>query len=154
MTSEALGMTDEAPGARASLRELLDWAVGQSSLNMGLVDTQMRQLRINPAMCRMLGLDSEAPALDLRLSDLVSTPDSESCVAYARAVARTGEPALWTGLGPAVDGSLHAWECTLSPVKDRAGLVRGVLAIGRDVSTRHTRTGTTIWALQPLPGGR
>lgn len=137
MTGEAPGTTGEAPGARASLRELLDWAVGQSSLNMGLVDTQMRQLRINPAMYRMLGLDSEAPALGLRLTDLVSTPDSESCVAYARVVARTGEPALWKGLGPAQDGSLHAWECTLSPVKDQAGQVRGVLAIGRDVNEQH-----------------
>jgi PAS domain S-box-containing protein len=130
-------MTGQVLGAPASLRELLDWAVDRSSLSVGLVDTQMRQLRINAAMYRMLGLDSEASARGLRLTDLVTTPETKSCVTCAQEVAQTGRPALWKGLGPAPGGRLHAWECMLSPVKDPAGQVRGVLVIGRDVNEQH-----------------
>jgi PAS domain S-box-containing protein len=133
-------MTGQEPEAPASRRELLDWAVDRSSLSVGLVDTEMRQLRINPEMYRMLGLDSEAAARDLRLTDLVSTPETpetKSCVTCAQGVAQTGQPALWKGLGPAPGGTLHAWECMLSPVRDPAGRVRGVLVIGRDVNEQH-----------------
>jgi PAS domain-containing protein len=81
------------------LREMLDWAITQSPLNVALLDTQMRQLRLNDAMCRVLGLDAEKAGVGLRLTDMVSNPETESCVASARLVARTGEPALWKGFG-------------------------------------------------------
>jgi PAS domain S-box-containing protein len=118
------------------LREMLDWAITQSPLNVALLDTQMRQLRLNDAMCRVLGLDAEKAGVGLRLTDMVSNPETESCVASARLVARTGEPALWKGFAPTDEG-LHAWEAMLSPVKDPQGRVRGVLVAGRDVHDQH-----------------
>jgi GAF domain-containing protein/anti-sigma regulatory factor (Ser/Thr protein kinase) len=133
---EALTAALAGNGVRADLREMLDWAIGQCPLTVALLDTQMRQVRLNAAACRLLGVETEAAALGLRLTDMVSSPETESCVAHARVVARTGEPALWKGIGLASDG-LHAWECSLSPVKSPDGRVRGVLMVGRDVNDQY-----------------
>ena len=34
------------------LQEMLDWAITQTPINVALLDTQMRQLRLNASMCR------------------------------------------------------------------------------------------------------
>ena len=117
---------------------MLDWAVTQSPVGVALVDGQMRQLRFNPAMCRIFGLESEAAGLGLRLTDLISTPGTEGVLARAREVARTGEPAVWKGFGHMPGESIErAWDVTLSPVKDPAGRVRGVLVVESDVTEEH-----------------
>ena len=114
---------------------MLDWAIGQSLVNVALLDAQMRQLRLDEAMCLLLGLETEAAGLGLRLTDVPY--NTESCVAYARRVARTGKPMLWKGFGRTSDESVHAWECLLSPVKDQADRVRGVLVVGLDVNEQY-----------------
>jgi PAS domain S-box-containing protein len=120
------------------IREMLDWAVTQTPVNVALLDMDMRHLRLNAAQCRVLGLETEAAGLGLRLTDLISSPGSEAAVARVRQVARTGEPTLWTGFDQAPGESRgHAWEVTLSAVKDPAGRVRGVLAVGLDVTEHH-----------------
>jgi PAS domain S-box-containing protein len=78
---------------------MLDWAVTQSPVGVALVDTEMRQLRLNAAMCRIFGLETAAAGLGKRLTDLISTPGTEAVVAQARQVARTGEPTVWKGSG-------------------------------------------------------
>jgi PAS domain S-box-containing protein len=117
------------------LREMLDWAITQTPVNIALVDTQMRQLRLNASLCRTMGLKDEAAGLGLRLTDLVSNEATESCVAAARIVAQTGEPAVWKGVNQ-MPGSrrTHAVEITLSPVRDPAGQVCGVLAVAVDMT--------------------
>ena len=118
-----------------NLQELVDWAVAHSPVVVALVDRQMRHLRLNAAMCRILGLRTEAEGLGRRLTDLTSTPATESCVACARQVALTGEPDVWRGIfrlpGQRRD---HAVEVYLSPAKDPAGRVHGVLVVGFDVT--------------------
>jgi PAS domain S-box-containing protein len=125
----------EADFQDTNLQELVDWAVAQSPVVVALVDEQMRHLRLNGAMCNSLGLRAEAEGLGLRLTDLTSTPATESCVACARQVALTGKPDVWRGIfrlpGQRRD---HAVEVCLSPVKDPAGRVRGVLVVGFDVT--------------------
>jgi PAS domain S-box-containing protein len=125
----------EADFPDTSLQELVDWAVAQSPVVVALVDTQMRHLRLNGAMCNSLGLRAEAEGLGVRLTDLTSTPATESCVACARQVALTGKPDIWRGIfrlpGQRRD---HAVEVYLSPVKDPAGRVHGVLVVGFDVT--------------------
>jgi PAS domain S-box-containing protein len=120
------------------LQEMMGWAVAQSPIGVALLDTQMRQQRLNDAMCRICGLRNEAEGLNLRLTDLISTPETESCVACARLVAKTGRPDVWRGIfrlpGQRRD---HAADVFLSPVKDPAGRVRGVLAVGFDVTEQH-----------------
>src|SRR6185312_15184238 len=81
---------------------------------------------------------TEEAGLGLRLTDLISNPQTEACVAVARVVARTGEPARWRGPGTGPgDPSEHAVEVHLSPVKDPAGDVSGVLVVSTDVTDQH-----------------
>jgi serine phosphatase RsbU (regulator of sigma subunit)/anti-sigma regulatory factor (Ser/Thr protein kinase) len=125
----------EADFRDTNLQELVDWAVAQCPVVVALVDPQMRHIWINGAMCRILGIHAEAEGLGLRLTDLQSTPATESCVACARQVALTGKPDVWRGIfrlpGQRRD---HAVETYLSPVKDPAGQVHGVLIVGFDVT--------------------
>jgi len=120
------------------LREMLDWAITQAPVNIALLDTQMRQLRLNASLCRALGLDDEAAGLGLRLTDLLSTPATESCLAAGRMVARSGRPMVWRGVNhmPGQQRD-HAMDINLSPVKDPAGRVCGVLVVAVDVTEQH-----------------
>jgi PAS domain S-box-containing protein len=121
-----------------SARDMLDWAIAQSPVNIALADTQMRQLRLNASFCRSLGLPDEAAGLGRPLSDLVSGPQVESAEAAARAVARTGKKALWRGVAQMPgETDHHAVEISLSPVRDPAGQVRGVLAVVFDMTDQH-----------------
>ena len=117
---------------------MLDWAITQAPVNIALLDTQMLQLRLNASLCRALGLDHEAAGLGLRLTDLLSTPATESCLAAARMVARTGRPMVWRGVnhmpGQPRD---HAMDVNLSPVKDPSGRVCGVLVVAVDVTEQY-----------------
>jgi PAS domain S-box-containing protein len=117
---------------------MLDWAIAQSSVNVALLDTEMRQLQLNASICRVLGLDEEAAGLGLRLTDLISNPEAESCIEAARMVARTGEPTIWRGVNKLPGESrIHVREVNLSPIKDPAGRVRGVLVMSFDVTEQH-----------------
>ncbi len=120
------------------LREMLDWAITQTPVNIALLDTEMRQLRLNTSMCRTMGLDCEAAGLGLRLTDLLSTRTTEEMVTAARTVARTGKPAAWRGVNRLPGESrVHAVEMTLSPVRDPAGRVDGVLVVAIDTTEQH-----------------
>lgn len=120
------------------LREMLDWAITQTPVNIALLDTEMRQLRLNTSMCRTMGLDCEAAGLGLRLTDLLSTRTTEEMVTAARTVARTGKPAAWRGINRLPGESrTHAVEMTLSPVRDPGGRVDGVLVVAIDMTEQH-----------------
>jgi PAS domain-containing protein len=106
------------------LREMLDWAITQAPVSIALIDTQMRQLRLNTSMCRILGLDDEAAGLGLRLSCEVS--DGSSSAPHLRRADRYDE--------------------------DGRGLML-VAQLTERWGSRHTRTGKTIWAQQPLAPG-
>jgi len=117
------------------LQEMLDWAITQTPINIALLDTQMRQLRLNASMCRTLGLRDEAGGLGVTLLDLLSNDATRSMVAAARTVARTGKPTVWKGVNQMPGESRrHAVEVNLSPVRDPAGQVCGVLVVGVDVT--------------------
>jgi PAS domain S-box-containing protein len=125
-------------GNEHDLREMLDWAITQAPVNVALLDTQMRQLRLNASICRTLGLSGEAAGLGLRLTDLVSSPQAESITTAAQAVARTGEPAVWRGVNQMPGESRdHAVEVNLSPVTDPAGQVRAVLVVAFDMTEQY-----------------
>jgi PAS domain S-box-containing protein len=140
------------------LREMLDWAITQTPVNIALLDTQLRQLRLNTSMCRVLGLPDEAAGLGVSLADLVPSPQTESILDAARTVARTGKPTVWQGANRMPGESRdHAVEINLSPVRDPAGQVRGVLVVAFDMTEQHlarerlalvneanTRIGTTL----------
>ena len=121
-----------------NLQQLVDWAVAQCPVSVALLDLDMRHLWLNRPTYRLLGLGSEAEGLGMRLTDLMPTPAGEACVACARQVARTGKPDVWRGLFqlPGRQQDL-AVEVFLSPVKDSAGELRGVLCVGFDVTQQR-----------------
>lgn len=136
-----MGHPDYWPGERfrgAGLQEMTDWAVAGCPVGMALLDTKMRHLRLNTAMCRILGLRTEDEGLNLRLTDLMSGPEAESCVASARRVAQTGNPEVWRGiLRLPGQRRKHAVETFLSPVSGPDGRIRGVLVVGFDVTEQQ-----------------
>jgi len=117
------------------VQQMLDWAITQSPINIALLDANMRQLRLNASLCRTMGLDDEAAGLGLRLTDLLSNEATQSCLAAAQMVARTGTPTVWTGVNQMPGESRrHAAEVSLSPVRDAAGQICGVLVVANDVT--------------------
>jgi PAS domain S-box-containing protein len=132
-------MRDPADEFRdTGIHEMMDSAVARCPLGVALLDLQMRHRRLNAAMCRILGLRTEDEGLNLRLTDLVSAPEAESCVASAERVAQTGDPDVWRGTlqfpGQRRD---HAVEVSLSPVNGPDGRIRGVLVVGHDVTEQQ-----------------
>jgi hypothetical protein len=64
--------------------------------------------------------------------------ETEPLVAAAQTVVDTGEPQIWRGINRVLGESYDIpAEVSLSPVKDSAGLVRGVLAVALDMSEQH-----------------
>ena len=127
-------MTGGEPRSRTAggLREMLDWAVTQSPVHVALLDTDLRQLRLNTAMCRVLGLPDEAAGLGLRLTDLEPNAEAEACLACARQVIETGEPGIWRGFqpsdggpGPGLGGHRVAGQGPGRPGDRRAGHLDG-----------------------------
>src|SRR5215472_4432826 len=126
------------PGGREVARMMLDWAFAHCPLELTLLDNDLRYMRLNSAAMRRLGWGAEAEGLGQRLADMAATLDMGAVVARAREVLHTAEAVLHEGFckGP---GELHehAWEITLSPARDPAERVRGVLMVGRDVTKQH-----------------
>lgn len=132
------GADPSEPGGREGARMMLDWAFTHCPFDLTLLDMDLRFVRLNRAALRRLGLGAEAEGIGQRLTDMVATPDTEAVAARAREVLHTGEAVLYEGFGKG-PGELreHAWEKTLSPAKDPAERVRGVMMVGRDVTKRH-----------------
>jgi PAS domain-containing protein len=56
-------MTGRAADFRdTNLREMMDQAVAQCPIGVALLDTEMRHLRLNATMCRILGLGAKPEA--------------------------------------------------------------------------------------------
>jgi serine phosphatase RsbU (regulator of sigma subunit)/anti-sigma regulatory factor (Ser/Thr protein kinase) len=134
-------MTDIAhdPGGGADPGAMLDWAVNQASLNIALYDADLRHIRINAAMCRSMGLESEGAGRGLRPTELFPGLGFHTFEATARQVIATGQPAVWKGFGTAPgEDRQRAWLVTVSAVRDPDGTTCGVLAVGLD-ETEHRR---------------
>lgn len=116
---------------------MLDWAVTQTPVHMALLDTDLRQVLLNEAMCRELGLPDQAAGLGLRLTDLEPGPGAEAMLSCGRQVIETGQPDICGGFRTRGTGRVRAWEATLSPVKDQAGQVIGVLLVANDVTEQY-----------------
>jgi PAS domain S-box-containing protein len=121
-----------------NVQELMDWAVAQSPLAVALLDGDMRYIRLNDQVCRILGLRSEAEGLGLRLTDLTTSPGARSFLACGRQVALSGKPDMWRGeLRLPGHQRYHVTDVFLSPVAGPDGRVRGVLAVGLDVTEQQ-----------------
>jgi serine phosphatase RsbU (regulator of sigma subunit) len=121
--------------ADRDLCAMVDRAISQSPLNIGLYDIDMRYLRLNAVLCQTLGLPTEAAGLGRRLTEIYPDSGFDAFEACARQAMSSGEPAVWQGLGKVASAtSARAWQVTVSPVRDASGGVCGVLAVGQEVT--------------------
>ena len=133
---EMAGIGHGSDGERV-MQAMLDWAFTQSSVIIGLYDTQVRLLRINGEMCRALGLDAEADGVGLRITELFPGLGFATFEGTALQVMKTGKPAVWEGFGKGPGETLaRAWRVAVSAVRDADDTVCGALSVGIDV-TEH-----------------
>ncbi|WP_445548604.1 SpoIIE family protein phosphatase, partial [Frankia sp. CiP1_Cm_nod2] len=140
---------------------LLDWAFTQAPIGLAIFDTEVRVRRLNSESAHMTGL-RERDARGRPAAEVFPAPGQHQpagLVEQARQVVRTGEPAYYEAYedyrahgADGADGAFHqapgeprerAWAITLSPVRDPAGQVRGLLSASLDISERY-------WARQRL----
>lgn len=142
------------PAARESSRALLLSAVQQAADAVMLIGADGVVVAVNSAFERLTGYMS---------ADLVGRPADQLAPTGASERSSDGdrERALRRGRvwrGEVVrqhrDGSLLAWEETLSPIRDDAGQVVGFLAIGQDAAARRELEGRKRQALKMEAIGR
>ncbi|GAA0912527.1 SpoIIE family protein phosphatase [Streptomyces thermoalcalitolerans] len=123
----------EQPGDR-----LEEWTFTQSPCGMAVFDTDLRLVRANAAMERLLGF-TEPEMRGLCLPEIAPRPVSEEVDRGMRRAVETGEPQhLRVGLSPeAASGPQHgrpASSASLTPLSDPDGRVRAVC-----LTAHHTR---------------
>lgn len=122
----------------ADAAALLEVIVGQSPVGVGVFDTELRYVRVNPALQRLVGLDL-ADMLGRTVSEVVPGPVGAFAHARLRHVLATGEPVV----GADLEGRLPTSPVERSMVvsyfrlQSPQGQVLGAASIVSDVSDRH-----------------
>ncbi|UGY94771.1 SpoIIE family protein phosphatase [Streptomyces gobiensis] len=137
----ALGLAADAKTVRQLETDLAmsNSLVNQSPIGMALFDTDLRWLRINPALERMNGLPAEA-MLGRKLADVLPTVDVQAVERALQHVMETGEPLLdqqtigRTAADPEQD---HVWSVSYYRIDDPRGHPLGMAASAIDVTERH-----------------
>ncbi|WP_225849041.1 SpoIIE family protein phosphatase [Streptomyces sp. HPF1205] len=112
-------------------------AFSRSPTTMALYDTGLRLRRANADMERVVGLPEEAMR-GLRVTEIVTDPESERTEAGMRRALETGEPQYLRHTLQLTGHSRESvWTTTLTPVRDGAGVVRGVALSSQDVTEEH-----------------
>ncbi|MEU1628175.1 SpoIIE family protein phosphatase [Streptomyces sp. NPDC020096] len=138
---------------------ILDWLFSQSPVAVAVYDTDLRCIRQNAAMSRLLG----APPADgrgQRLSEMLYGPDATAWERCMRHVLATGEAVPGReirGRTAADPGHDRVFATTAAPLHDEQGHVLGVCTTVDDVTEQHraqerlallneasTRIGTTL----------
>ncbi|MEY9948568.1 SpoIIE family protein phosphatase [Kitasatospora sp. GAS1066B] len=116
---------------------LLPWSFDQSPFALAIYDTEGRFLHVNEAMTRQLGASPEE-LRGLRITEHMPDPLFEDPQRSVERVAATGEPEqLENYVRVPGEARPHAWTSHFTPLKDPAGLVRGVQQVALDFSEQH-----------------
>ncbi|MDT0343815.1 SpoIIE family protein phosphatase [Streptomyces litchfieldiae] len=113
--------------------------INQSPIGLALFDTELRWLRVNPALERLNGIPADA-LLGRRFGEVLGDTDVRDVESAIRHVMATGEPLLdhrTTGRTPADPGHDHVWSVSYYRVDDPAGRTIGVAASAIDVTERQ-----------------
>ncbi|MGK5534014.1 SpoIIE family protein phosphatase [Streptomyces sp. URMC 129] len=113
--------------------------INQSPVALALFDTDLRWLRVNPALERLNGLPAEA-LLGRRYRDVLVGTDVEGVEGAMRHVLATGEPLIdhrTTGRTPADPQRDHVWSVSYYRVDDQSGHTIGVGTSAIDVTERQ-----------------
>jgi PAS domain S-box-containing protein len=127
----------EEPGRDVDPGLLLDQAFTQSAVGLAVYDADVRYVRLNDALCRSKGLESESAALGLRPSEVSPDLGLASLEVAVERVLRTGQAAIWKGYSKArLQQGERAWLVIISPVLASDGQARGAMSVTFDV-TEH-----------------
>ncbi|WP_329560703.1 SpoIIE family protein phosphatase [Kitasatospora sp. NBC_01266] len=117
--------------------QLLPLSFDQSPFALAIYDTEGRFLHVNEAMAEQLGA-SQQEVRGLRITEHLSDPLFEGPQRSVERVAATGEPEqLENYLRVPGEARAHAWITHFTPLKDPAGLVRGVQLAALDFSEQQ-----------------
>ncbi|NWJ98040.1 MAG: PAS domain-containing protein [Chloroflexi bacterium] len=124
---------------------LLDALLANTPLGLGLVDRELRYIRVNPALAKINGLTIEQHT-GRHLNEVLPPVLASSVEPLIRQVLETGETLLDQELSsetPSKPGQIHFWTTTYYPIRDHAGQLLGVGFIVRDV-TKSKMTEETL----------
>ncbi|WP_329112750.1 SpoIIE family protein phosphatase [Streptomyces sp. NBC_01353] len=116
-----------------------DGLFARSPVGIGLLDTELRFLRVNPALEGMNGL-TESAHVGRRLSELLPDVNAGEIEDAMREALAYGEPVLdrhRTGRTPADPDHEHVWSCSYVRMEDPGGRPIGVVATLVDVTAQH-----------------
>ncbi|MBT2407632.1 MULTISPECIES: SpoIIE family protein phosphatase [unclassified Streptomyces] len=116
-----------------------DGLFARSPVGIAVLDTQLRFLRVNPALEAMNGLE-ESSHLGRRLAEVLPEVNASEMEEAMRQVLSTGEPLLdrrRRGRTPADPGHDRAWSCSYVRMEDPAGLPIGVIASLVDITEQQ-----------------
>ncbi len=120
--------------ARGSLHDAI---VGQSPVGVGVFDDEVRYVRVNPALQRIVGLPAEA-MLGRPIREVVPGPLGEFADTHLREVLRTGVPVIGAEVEGTLPGTGAQRSLLVSYFRLTApdGTVLGAASIVSDVSER------------------
>ncbi len=125
-----------APGGRHD-ETFMSLAFAQSPDALALCDTDLRLLRTNAEMARVLGL-SEDRTRGLSASEIVRPGDGDKAIAAMRQARESGVAQHFETSLRTPDGSpRHFWSVSAIPLKDRDDQVNGVFLAARDSTEQH-----------------
>ncbi|MFJ2822251.1 SpoIIE family protein phosphatase [Streptomyces toxytricini] len=111
----------------------------RSPVGIGVLDTELRFLQVNPALEQMNGL-SQAAHVGRRLSELLPEVNAHEMEEAMRQVLETGLPILdlrRTGRTPARPDRDRVWSCSYVRVEDPAGRPIGIVATLLDITEKQ-----------------
>lgn len=117
---------------------VLDGFFTQSPIGMAVYDTELRYVRINPALAAMNGLPVAAH-LSKRIDEVLPGINTTEIEGVMREVLATGEPVIDArshGRTPGAPGNDHAWSASYFRLADASGRVLGVSSSLIDVTER------------------
>jgi PAS domain S-box-containing protein len=113
--------------------------INQSPIGLAVLDTELRYIRVNPALERLNGVPADA-LIGKTIGEALPTLEAEAIESAARRVLETGTPLLdqrRVGVTPADPSQEHAWSLSLFRLEDTSNRVLGVAAAVIDVTERH-----------------
>ncbi|WP_420078129.1 SpoIIE family protein phosphatase [Streptomyces sp. JL4002] len=116
-----------------------DGLFARSPVGIGILDTQLRFLQVNPALEAMNGM-AESAHVGRRLAELLPEVNAGEMEEAMRQVLDTGEPVLdrrRTGRTPADPAHDRVWACSYVRVEDPGGRPIGVIASLLDVTDQE-----------------
>ncbi|MGW7001254.1 SpoIIE family protein phosphatase [Streptomyces sp. NPDC054933] len=137
----ALGIaTDQATMRRLETELSLSVRlVSQSPIGLGVLDTGLRFVTVNPALERINGIPADQH-IGRRLREALPFLDVDKIESVMRQVLDTGVPALdqfAAGRTPADPDTEHAWSVSYYRLEDPAGRVLGLATSVVDITERH-----------------